>query len=49
MVPTQLQDVAGGMSLLILMTKAANPTNKDNNVPEVYFTHDSRISECDHK
>jgi hypothetical protein len=31
-VHTQLQDVAGSMSLLVLIRKAANKANKDNNV-----------------
>jgi len=32
---TQLQDVAGSMSLLVLSIKAANETNKENDVPKL--------------
>jgi len=34
---TQLQDVAGSMSLIVLSIKAANETNKENDVPKLIF------------
>ena len=34
---TQCQDVAGSVSLLVLIIKAANATNQDNNIPELMF------------
>jgi len=36
-VHTQLQDVAGSMSLLVLMIKAANESNKENDLPKLRF------------
>ena len=36
-VHTQLQDVAGSISLLVLIIKAANKTNEENHVPKLIF------------
>jgi hypothetical protein len=36
-VHTELQDVAGSMSLLVLMIKAANESNKENDLPKLRF------------